>query len=203
MTELDNISNVPIVNKQKLTKKNTTTLNSLKPKNTLSTTTIILADISGSMSGNKMFGLKKALTDIWTVGIQCIGFESNLWEITEQDIGGLKPTGCTNMLDALIEAWARKPGHIVLLTDGQPHQTEDEIIDYVRQNKDIPIDTIGLGDKGSRNYNPDFLREIAELTGGRFFDVGEAIKLSNVMQYLLDYKPGKLASGKSGGVINL
>ena len=198
------------VSKQSIKGLKQTTLKSItRAKQNLPTTrTLILADISGSMSGEKMRGLKDALNNTLTPGVECIGFEDNMWEIAQADVDHLYSMGGTHMLEALHNAWEKGSSHMVLITDGEPTDAnEEQILQEVRLHKEIPIDTIGLGDQGCRNYNPEFLRRIAEITGGRFTDVGQPIKLTNTLQFLLDYKPTGLKEGgsgsMSGGVIQL
>jgi len=168
---------------------------------------LLLGDISGSMYGTKLDALKICLTDCWRPGIRAFVFESDVFEITEQDIPNLQEMGSTNMLEVLEEAWQTDSNHFILMTDGQPDQYTSEILDMVRQNaKKAKIDTIGIGDQGSYNYDRDFLQELAEITGGKFYDVGEPIKLGSVVQELLEWKGAdKLDSGPapSGGVIEL
>jgi len=207
--DLENVKQESVVKRQKLKKPEKVTLNSLKTKTTGLQKTMLLADISGSMGGNKLFELKKALSSVWQAGISCIGFESEIWQIDQSDIAHLDNMGSTHMLAGLEEAWTTKPHHMVLMTDGHPTDAnEDDILARVRVHKDIPIDTVGIGDKGSvRSYRPEFLRQISDITGGRFFDIGDPIKLTSTLQHLIEYRPNKLRQGsqesEKGDVIQL
>jgi len=199
MTELQNTNTgVQSVARQKLNKKESITLKSLNPIVQQNKDTILLADISGSMNGEKMRGLKDALSTVWKPGIQGIAFNHELFELVEQDIQFLGASGTTAMLEALQEAWSRNPSHMILLTDGQPSNGTKEILQEVSHHTDIPIDTVGIGEYGGFGYDADFLREVARMTGGRFTDVGEPMKLTETLQFLLAYKPDGLEAPKEG-----
>ena len=165
------------------------TLQSLRPKSVL-TKTVILADISGSMSGHKMNCLKDALHKVWSPHIEGIAFESNLWSFGKQDINQLQAQGTTHMKEALIEAWSTNPGHIVLLTDGYANGGSSEVLDEVRHHPTPPIDTVGIGGHG--DYDRQMLEQIALLTNGRFMDVAEPLKLTETLEELLQLESGKL-----------
>ncbi|MFP4323796.1 MAG: VWA domain-containing protein, partial [Anaerolineales bacterium] len=60
---------------------------------------------------------------------------------------------------------------VILLTDGDPTVTTPEaVLKQARRaaRAQIIIDTIGLGRPGQRDYNEILLKQIAEMTGGRF-----------------------------------
>jgi len=199
MTDLQKTdTGVQSVARQKLNKKESITLKSLNLVVQQNKGTILLADISGSMSGEKMQGLKDALSTVWKPGIQGIAFNHELYELMEQDIQFLDASGTTEMLDALQEAWSRNPSHMILLTDGQPNNGTKEVLQEVSHHTDTPIDTVGIGKHGGYGYDADFLREIARLTGGRFTDVGEPMKLTETLQFLLDYTPDSIQAPQEG-----
>ncbi|RIK85066.1 MAG: hypothetical protein DCC67_04535 [Planctomycetota bacterium] len=92
------------------------------------------------------------------------------------ELRAVVPGGWTNTLDALRKAYAYDVDTILLLSDGAPSRADtglfdpnmaDQIYQLCRAHRDIPINTIGLGD-----YFDDamatFLRTVAELTGGTF-----------------------------------
>jgi len=192
---LQNIDNQSLIPRQVLKPKQTLSLAHLRRAAT--NRTIILADISGSMMGDKLNNLKKALEKVWRPGISGIAFESELWEFTQADIYALSARGSTNMHDALQEAWLRQQDHIVLLTDGQPNGGPDEILALVRQHPKPPIDTIGIG----RDCNHDMLKEISRITGGRYNDVQDPLQLTQTMTLLLSLRPDEQT--KKGGSIEL
>lgn len=182
---LQTVDNNKLIQKQKLKKgKKITLKQTLQPVVRTSTQSYILADISGSMSGEKLDALKKALTEVWRPGIHGIAFGSEVYDFTEKDIQHLHTSGTTNMLDALFAAWDDSANHIILLTDGEPNQAKSIILDHVRQHSSIPIDTIGIGGQYDA-YDKRFLRQISEITGGRFNSVDEPLLLSEIMSELL------------------
>lgn len=145
----------------------------------------VVCDISGSMDGDKLDNLKKALKTVIRPGIRMLAFSSEVFEIKETDIGDLYAMDRTAMLLALRETWSFSPRHIILLTDGQPDDPEQDILAQALMHKDTPIDTIGISSGGHRSYNPDFLRELSRITGGKFTDVGKPVELTCVIQNLL------------------
>jgi len=194
-----------LVQKQKLSKPKHLTLKQTRSGPRMNQT-MLLADMSGSMAGQKMISLKSALESVWSPGVKCIGFESELWEIQQADIHRMSAMGGTDMFSALMEAWKSGCNHFVLMTDGQPTgHGKAAILAEVVRNPEIPIDTVGIGDKGAQDYDPEFLKEISRLTGGRFTDVGEPVKLTATLKHLLEYKPTGLNEPKqeSKGVIQL
>ena len=187
-----------LVSSQKLKgAKKLTLRQTLMPKRVSSTQSYILADISGSMHGEKMDALKVALKKVWRGGIHGIAFSSQIYDFDEKDISSLRSESTTNMQDALLAAWDDKADHIILLTDGRPDQAEDTILFHVRLHQNTPIDTIGIG-KGDYNFNEQFLRQISEITGGRFNSVNEPLLLSEVMADLLQIS--EVAQSTSGAI---
>lgn len=200
-----------LIAKQKLERQNRMTLKTLAKASRSPVKyekTVILGDISGSMAGYKMHELKRCLAEVWGPGLEGIVFGSELWTIEESDIPKLDTAGDTHLFEALCVAWDEHYTHIVLLTDGEPtDECEEEILRVVAErHTDVPIDTVGIGQHGHSDYNPEFLRKLAELTGGRFTDCGEPIMLTSIVQHLLEYKPDGLPEGepeKGKGVIHL
>jgi len=203
MTVLQNTSTQPTVARQTVKKQQSLTLRTLNKDTTKQKGTVILADISGSMRGEKIQNLRKALKKVWRPGIEGIAFCTGMYELREEDISSLDTSGCTAMLAPLQEAWSRSPSHIILLTDGEPDEDKSTILKEVRWHTGIPIDTVGMADSSGSYYDPEFLAEIALLTGGRFTDVGEPVQLTDTLQYLLDYKPAGLQAPKEGGAVEL
>lgn len=173
--------------------------------------TVICADISGSMDGIKMDCLKNALIEVWRPGLYGLAFESEVWEFTDKEISMLDSMGNTSLLQCLEEAWAVDPKHIVLMSDGEPTDApNDTIIWHVDKHKHIPIDCLGIGDGRISSYDPEFLKKIASITGGRYYEVGEPIKLTSVLVHAIEAPPNKLNQGGSseggssgGGIIHL
>ena len=183
-----------LVKKQTLGNGKKLTLKSTLPQKHTSGKTYILADISGSMSGDRLHELKKALHTIWRPGIHGIAFGSMVYDFTQEDIDSLRVTGTTNMLDALLAGWDDAASHMVLLTDGMPDQSESTILNEVGIHTNTPIDTIGIG----HGCNNDFLQRISEITGGKFNSVNEPLMLTEVMEDLL-----RITEVGTSGCINL
>lgn len=88
----------------------------------------------------------------------------------------VKPEGWTNTLEALRTAYRYDVDTIVLLSDGAPThpnsgkfdpRVADAIYSLCRQNRDVPVNTIGLGNYFDRELST-FLRTVANVTGGTF-----------------------------------
>ena len=146
----------------------------------------IVCDISGSMSGNKLQSLQHTLMQVYKPGIKVLAFSDDVYELDETDFRSLSTMGGTGLMLALDETWNVSPRHIILITDGEPTDAQpNEIIHEATRHSDIPIDTIGVSEYGRRGYDPDFLRELARVTGGKFTDCGQPIELTAVVQNLL------------------
>ena len=164
----------------------------------------ILGDVSGSMNGEKMDALKKALTEVWRPGLDAMVFGSEVYQIQKTDIQSLYTMGSTCMLAALQEAWQSNTTHIILISDGDPTDASTgAILEEAIKHKEIPIDTIGIGSRGMCDYDPVFLARLAEITGGHFSDCGMPIMLSQIIKDLLEWKPTELVGDKKSEVIEL
>ena len=179
--DLSTTDTARLIAKQTYKPRKPLTLQSLN-KSTLSRT-IILADISGSMSGEKIHELKRALSTIWRPGLEGIAFESELWAFEQADIQLLQPRGSTNMSQALQEAWNMQPERIILLTDGMPDEGNQAIIGLVQAHPSPPIDTVAIGYDCANSL----LQEISRLTGGQFNAVGDPLKLTDTLVKLLEF----------------
>jgi len=161
----------------------------------------IAADISGSMSGSKIYELKRALKATYKPGIKVFAFSDEIYDVQETDFNMLSPTGGTRMLEALRETWDQHPRHIILITDGEPTDASPKDILYAAGNHtNVPIDTIGISEADRRGYDPVFLAELARITGGKFTDCGQPIQLTAIIQTLL-IEAGGLT--EKGGVVAL
>lgn len=169
----------------------------------------VVGDISGSMGGTKMFELRRCYTEIWRPDLRALVFSSEVYELESQaDIATLREQSSTDMLAALNEAWLT-PGvkQIVLMTDGYPNGGPDRILQEAMAHRDVPIDTVGIGDQGIMDFRPEFLRELSRLTGGRYYDCSEPVHLTSTVTALLDSPPmsqiGTSSTEHGGGVIKL
>ena len=156
---------------------------------------IVLLDGSGSMCG--LFGPDSKINMAWKIlrselmpnltgwnyGVLLFhGDQDCDWMIYPYNAkSGLAITapmadGSTPMTEGLETAWRWVKEHasnarFIMLSDGEPDGSKDEILDLVKFNKSIPIDTVAIGtNKGYDSYDPEFLRKISELTGGIFVE---------------------------------
>ncbi|MEF8865162.1 MAG: VWA domain-containing protein [Salinibacter sp.] len=159
----------------------------------------LVLDRSGSMRGGALADAKEAaktFVDQLKVGDQAsvISF-SNGVRIDEpftSDVGALKAAidglsagGGTALYDGMIqgieeiELEANSPA-VLALTDGQENESSNskqDVIDLANQ-AGVPVYTIGLG--GS--VNTDDLQDIADQTGGRFFQAPNSSDLETIYQ---------------------
>ena len=130
----------------------------------------------------------------WSYGI--LMFKSPGWDSSESVSWLIRPTDSTGrlmstlrpqanastpILAALEKAWSfvscnKVQSRIILLSDGCPTDcTDDTLLVTVGDHKNIPIDTIGIGNsRGS--YNESLLRSLSNITGGVFCKA-DSIKL--------------------------
>ena len=200
-----------LIARQKVTKKHLTLDDLKKSTQSLQTKSIkraICMDTSGSMAGYKITEVRRMFKELYHPHIDSITFNNDVYLLDKEDFSKLDAVGGTCMLKTLNELWANSYAHIILGTDGEPTDSgEEQILIVAAQHATIPIDTIGIGNKGGGGYNPDFLRELARITGGRFTDCGEPIQLTSIVENLLLNPPSgmQLNDGKTnkGGVIQL
>jgi len=89
--------------------------------------------------------------------------------------------GSTHMGEALQFAWNwvrsnAKSARFILLTDGMANDMpKEQIISMAKENKSIPIDTVGIG-QGTFDYDPDFLQNLSSITGG-IFSAARSVRL--------------------------
>ena len=167
---------------------------------------IIILDSSGSMcermeGSSKIDTAWKVLkTDLmpnmggWTYGIMTFGGWMKVdWEVYPcQDTKALAvintpyAAGSTPMRQALEKSWDwvrkhAKQARFVLLSDGEPtDSSKEEILNLARENKSIPIDTVGIG-SGLLCYDPVFLLNLSTITGGTFVEANSVKKLANTI----------------------
>jgi hypothetical protein len=186
-----------LVPRQTMQKRTTLSLHHLQRAHSGTGKTVILADISGSMSGHKLSCLQDALDKVWCHGVTGIAFNSQLYSFSRSDIFKLYARGTTDMLGALQEAWKTAADHIILLTDGQPDGGASEIVSVVTDHPTPPIDTIGIG----ADCDHTLLQDISRLTHGRYNDVQDPLQLTNTIRLMLDFRPDDLTM--KGGSIAL
>ena len=117
-----------------------------------------------------------------------------------------QPRGATPMKAGLNMAWnwiteGAKKARFVVLTDGCPTDGRDKILELATVHKNIPIDTVGIGEKKGlySAYDEEFLRQLSLITGGTFCHAGDAIVLGQAIKQLSPtQRPllGMVADGK-------
>jgi von Willebrand factor type A domain len=86
----------------------------------------------------------------------------------------LEPTGGTAMIPALEEAFAEGPDFIVLVSDGEPNEGSQAVLERVTElNADdaVVVHTIGIGE----DHDRDFMETLAEQNGGETHTRGAGI----------------------------
>ena len=118
-----------------------------------------LLDTSGSMGWyNKIENAKKALKENARKNDIIITFSNHACEIEWDEIKEIYGDGETNLLPALKLAAKKEPKTIYIITDGEPTDSKQEIIDFVKKMTNITIHTIGIGD----DCNHEFLKELSK-----------------------------------------
>lgn len=176
----------------------------------------IVSDISGSMSGNKMNSMKKAMKDFsdslqYSIGdrmaIMC--FDESVYKICDFSsssntvqtcINGISPGGSTAFYDAIMAAandLMMQGGArcLIAFTDGIDNASEhslEEAGSYIARYK-LPLFIIGVED-GSEQ---DDLKKLADMTGGRYINISQIEDLGKIYNdiytarkqlYLIEYE---------------
>jgi len=160
----------------------------------------VMIDLSGSMAGEPVELLEKALQDFIaksipsTTAIAVESFPSGVSAPFSNDkllmwtrFTSLRAGGGTPMADAmrrcLTDDSVSKMTRAIIISDGMPDSVQGAL-DQAQQykEKNISIDTIHIGESSSGER---VLREIAELTGGIFVKFSDQTKFSQAFAYLL------------------
>jgi hypothetical protein len=163
----------------------------------------LLCDFSGSMGGAKEGYLKDAIRDLHPKfpSTTLVGFASDeVDEFSIEDLDYLRTTGGTPMMKALQFAWHGGARGIILITDGEPDGSKESILGMAMEFSYIPINPIGIGD-GRHDFDAEFLKELARITGGEFHDVKESdlrLLSSTIETVLIGADHGK---GGGGAII--
>lgn len=177
-------------------------LTGLRPISKSDKSLIILLDTSGSMRDTMGVETKcdvawRALKEQlmpnmegWGYGIIEFGFYTEWTVKYTTDVHRIgtvhrtTPIGGTPMFEALRMAWLWAKNNVerarfILLTDGLPTDAyPEEILSKVV--KSIPIDCVGIG-SGSGAYDPEFLKQLAEMTGGIFVEADSVKRLTDTI----------------------
>ena len=130
-----------------------------------SASTIIIADVSGSMRGDKIERLRRELKNLWPeITARLLAFSDRMhWCDGPSDLPN--PMGGTNLKLAFETVAALWPSEVILVSDGRP-QDEQGALDAAEL---IPgtISVLFVGDE-SDSTGADFMRCLAALGGGLF-----------------------------------
>lgn len=189
-------------------------------------TLVVLADVSGSMCDHidsnqtKIEAEKDALTNMLVKGqegqqVLIVEFpgehivdEVGVSQLTNDTqylkgiINGMSTRGMTPMYAALQAGYLRTGDcnpRFVLMSDGQPndnHYNEDDILKLVK-DKGVTIDVVGIGDPKAGNYDPVFLKRIADLTGGIYAEVTNYAQFIKTLYTLSPAQRKQITDGKS------
>jgi uncharacterized protein YegL len=178
--------------------------------------TMLVLDISSSMSGDPLDELKKAINtyvDLLECAhsedhIAAVLFESeahkyfdftNDFQTIKNKINALDAHGGTNMADGLRMAFAEmnqntnEGSFIILVADGQTNS--EEVYDVLQLNRNIPIYTIGAGD----GYDGTLLENVASQTKGKFYASDNLENLAGVFQEVAQTHGGITQVSKKEG----
>jgi hypothetical protein len=162
-----------------------------------------LLDVSGSMSGNKIWQLIDTVEYLLPKypNVKMYKFADKVRAIAEDAIPHLVAGGSTHMFAALMTAWSAGADAIVLVTDGDPTDVpKGRIIEEARVYSHVPIHTIGIGEHFSR----EFLEELSAVTNGNAAQCGteELMQLTDKFEEVLQLED-KNGTDKKGGPIQL
>jgi Mg-chelatase subunit ChlD len=143
---------------------------------------VILTDWSGSMGGDKEQVLKEAIKSVVPhfPNTKLVGFGGVVYEYEHTQVDEMTVDGGTPMGQALDLGWEMNKEQIILITDGQPTDSNTEdILREARKHKGTPINIIGIGspffNQDGRDDSIDevFLRTLARITGGKYVRYSE------------------------------
>lgn len=152
--------------------------------------TLLLLDVSGSMSGEKLEDLKKAVHALEeTYSVDWIAFDSDVVSssfVEGANIDSLQANGGTSYIAPLTLA-AEKVHEdlyddIILISDGEPFEKVEDILAVALQLEQ-PLNTISIGTDGA-----DVMKELSERTAGIQIvvdEVKEIIRWEGKMQAIV------------------
>ena len=156
----------------------------------------IMIDLSGSMNGEPIKLLEKALEDFIqksnpsdtaiaiesfpeSIRIDLTNDKMKLWLLCS----GLKADGGTPMTYALEYSIKNyKMTRAILISDGQPDYEPGAELISLYKNGEIPIDTIHIGDSKA---GEDCLKRISDITGGLYVKFKDVKSFATAFAYLL------------------
>ena len=150
---------------------------------------VVLADVSGSMKGDKIQRLQRELRSIWPErpGARLLSFASSLsWCDSPSDLpGAAGSTNLTGALDVAADVW---PGEVLVISDGMP----DNPASALEAAKKIPgtISVLFVGSDDDRE-GAEFLRKLALMGGGESChkDLAKHSSLASELRSMLALPP--------------
>lgn len=129
--------------------------------------TLLLLDVSGSMSGQPIEGLKKAVHSLEeSYLVEWIAFSDKIEasSFDDNDIDQLHSTGGTCFIPPLTLAVQKVKeaiyDDIILISDGSPFENTEDILEVAYQLQQ-PLNTISIGDSGA-----SVMKELSDKTNG-------------------------------------
>lgn len=145
---------------------------------------VIVADVSGSMRGERIRRLQASLERIWSdVGAKLLAFNWQLlWCDSPANLP--PPDGSTNLAAALYEAAKLSPAEVIVISDGRPDDEEAAI----HAAAAIPgvISTFFCG-ADSDVRGKAFLARLARVGGGEFAckDIGKCVSIESEIRGII------------------
>jgi uncharacterized protein YegL len=128
---------------------------------------VILADCSGSMTGEPIRQLREKLGRIWPSlhGARLFAFESVAAEVESPDRLPDHPGGSTALHLALERAAELHPGEVIVISDGAPDDAEAALA----AARKLPgtVQAIFVGDEVRNREAVEFMTRLARENGGR------------------------------------
>ncbi len=155
---------------------------------------VILADVSGSMRGNKIERLKRELQKLWPelgkARLMSFAFQPE-WVEGPHALPAVG--GGTDLAAALTLAAGAWPSEVIVISDGLP-QDEQAALDAAQA---IPgtISVLFIGDEGD-HQGADFMRRLALVGGGMFAhkDLARSMAIEGTLRGMLSL-PAPIAMG--------
>uniref|UniRef100_A0A6M3J0Y7 Putative von Willebrand factor A domain-containing protein n=1 Tax=viral metagenome TaxID=1070528 RepID=A0A6M3J0Y7_9ZZZZ len=159
------------------------------PRTNFGKGTVFLCDTSGSMYGEKLYALKEAVHEFVEQDIKTYEFNSQVNLLTSvSQLFAVVARGTTKMLAALKTCYQDEPNNIIMITDGQPDENKQDILDLAAE-KQIPIQCIMLP---SSDVDRKFLEDLCNASGGGIFtDLTDIKLLGQTIAGLIEYKEEK------------
>ncbi len=148
---------------------------------------LLLLDVSGSMCGEQIVELKKAVTELANKAhVDWIAFNHEVTQSSFQgdNIQNLEANGGTSFIAPLDKAIEVLKDHfydqIVLISDGCPGESIEDVLKKAYELKQ-PLNTISIG-----NYGADFMKQLSDKTSGEQIIVD---KVREIVQWEGKMKP--------------